>query len=56
MYRILKRGAYRIFVGKPEGRSSGRHRHKWEDNIKIDLQEVAIGGMHWIDLTQDRGN
>ena len=31
-------------------------RHKWEDNIKIDLQEVAIGGMDWIDLTEDRGN
>jgi hypothetical protein len=38
----LKGGAYRIFVGKPEGRRSlGRQRHRWEDNIKIDLQEIA---------------
>jgi hypothetical protein len=37
----LKGDAYRIFVGKCEGRSLGRHRHRWEDNIKIDLQDVA---------------
>jgi hypothetical protein len=36
------RGAYRILVGKPEGRRSvGRPRRKWENNIKTDLQEVA---------------
>jgi len=42
-------------VGKYEGkRPSGRHRHRWEDNIKMDLQEVGCGGMEWIDLAEDR--
>ena len=41
--------------GKPEGkRPLGRPRHRWEDNIKMDLQEVECGGMDWIDLVQDR--
>jgi hypothetical protein len=41
-------------VGKPEGkRPFGRSRHRFEDNIKIDLQEVGCGGMDWIELTQD---
>jgi hypothetical protein len=49
------RGAYRILVGRPEGRRPlGRPRHRWEDNIKIDLQEVGWGGMDWIDMAQDR--
>jgi hypothetical protein len=49
-----KRGAYRILVGRPEGRRSlGRPRRKWEDNIKIDPQEVGWG-MDWMDLAQDR--
>jgi hypothetical protein len=49
------RGVYRVLVGKPEGRRPlGRPRHRWEDNIKIDLQVVGFGGMHWIDLAQDR--
>jgi hypothetical protein len=49
-----KRGAYRILVGTPEGRRPlGRPRHRWEDNIKIDLQEVGWG-MDWIELAQDR--
>jgi hypothetical protein len=40
---------------KPEGkRALGRRRRKWEDNIKMDLQEVECGGMDWIDLAQDR--
>ena len=40
-----KRGAYRVFVGRPEGkRSLGRHRHGWDDNIKVDVQEVGWGG------------
>ena len=48
------RGVYRIFVGKPEGkRPLGRPRRRWEDNIKIDLQEVGCEGMDWIDLAQD---
>ena len=46
---------YRVLVGKPEGkRSLGRPRHRWEDNIKMDLQEVGCGGMDWIELAQDR--
>jgi len=42
-------------VGKPEGRRQlGRPRRRWEDNIKIDLQEVGCGVMDWIELAQDR--
>jgi len=49
------RGVYRILVGKPERkRPLGRPRHRWEDNIKMDLQEVGCGGMDWIELAQDR--
>jgi hypothetical protein len=50
-----KRGAYRILVGRPEGRRPlGRPRCRWEDNIKMDLQEVGWGGMNWIELAQYR--
>jgi hypothetical protein len=50
-----KRNAYRILVGKPEGkRPLGRPRRRWEDNIRIDLREIGWGGMDWIDLAQDR--
>jgi hypothetical protein len=46
---------YRVLVGKPEGkRPMGRPRRRWEDNIKMDLQEVGCGGMDWIELAQDR--
>ena len=39
-------------MGKPEGkRPLGRTRHRWKDNIKLDLQEVGCGGMDWIDLS-----
>jgi len=49
------RGAFRVLVRKPEGkRSLGRPRRKWEDNIKIDLQEVGCGGMDWTKLAQDK--
>jgi hypothetical protein len=48
------RGAYKILVGRPEGRRPlGRPRHRWEDNIEKDLQEVGWG-MDWIELAQDR--
>ena len=44
-----------FLVGKPEGkRSLGRPRRRWEDNIKMDLQEVGWGNMNWIDVAQDR--
>jgi hypothetical protein len=50
-----ERGVYRVLVGKLEGRRLlGRPRCRWEDNIKMDLQEVRRGGMHWIWLVQDR--
>jgi hypothetical protein len=50
-----RRGVYKVSMGEPEGRRPlGRPRHKWEDNIKMDLQEVGCGGMDWIDLAQDR--
>jgi len=50
-----RRGVYRVLVGKPEGkRPLGRPRHRWEDNINMDLQEVGCGGMGWINLAQDR--
>ena len=43
-------------MGKPEGkRLLGRPRRRWEDNIKMDLQEVACRGMGWIELAQDKG-
>jgi hypothetical protein len=46
-----KRSAYRVLVGKPEGkRPLGRPRRRWEDNIRIDFRELGWGGMDWIDL------
>ena len=50
-----KRGVCRVLLGKLEGkRPLGRPRRRWEDNIKMDLQEVGCGGMDWIGLAQDR--
>jgi hypothetical protein len=50
-----KRNAYRILVGKPEGkRPLGRTRRRWEDNIRMDLREIGWGDIDWIDLAQDR--
>ena len=50
-----ERGAYRVLVGKPEGkRLVGRPRHRWVDNIRMDLQEVGFGYVDWIGLVQDR--
>jgi hypothetical protein len=49
-----KRNAYRTLVGKPEGkRPLGRPRHRWVDNIKIDLRETEWDDMDWIDVAQD---
>jgi hypothetical protein len=48
-------GLYGVLVRKPEGKGPfGRPRHRWEDNIKRDLQEEGFGGMDWIELAQDR--
>ena len=50
-----RRSVYRVLVWKPAvKRLLGRPRHRWEDNIKMDLQEVGCGGMDWIELAQDR--
>ena len=50
-----KRGVYRALMGKRDGRRPlGRPRRRWEDKIKVDLQEVGSGGMDWIELSQDR--
>ena len=50
-----REGAYRVLVGELEGkRPLGRPKRRWEDNIKMDLQEVRCGGMDWIELAQDR--
>jgi len=50
-----RRGVYRVLVGEPEGkRPLGRPRHIWEDNTKMDLQEVRCGGIEWIQQAQDR--
>jgi hypothetical protein len=49
------RGVYRVLVAKRKGkRAVGRSRHRWVDNIKMDLQEVGCGGMDWIELAQNR--
>jgi hypothetical protein len=48
-------GVYRVLVGKPEGkRPLGRPRRRWEENIRMDLQEVECGGEDWIGLAQDK--
>jgi len=50
-----RRDAYRVLVGKPEGKKSlGRPMHRWEDNIKMYLQEVWWVGMDWIELAENR--
>jgi hypothetical protein len=51
----VRRSAYRILVGKPEGkRPLGRPGRRWEDNIKMDLRQLGWSGMNWIDLVGDR--
>jgi hypothetical protein len=51
----MKRNAYRILVGNPEGKKPlGRPRRRWVDSIKMDLREIGWDGRDWIDLAQDR--
>jgi len=51
-----KRSVYRVFVGKTEGkRQLGRPKHRWENNIKLNIQEVGCEVMDWIDLDQEMG-
>jgi len=50
-----RRCVYKVLVRKTEGKSQlGRPRRRWDNNIKMDLQEVGCGGMDWIELAQDR--
>jgi hypothetical protein len=52
---VERRRVCRALVGKPEGkRPLGRPCHRWDNNIKLDLQEVGRRGMDWIELAQDR--
>jgi hypothetical protein len=49
-----KMNEYRVLVGKPEGnRQLRRRRHTWEDNSKMDLGDVGLGAVDWIDLAKD---
>jgi hypothetical protein len=50
-----ERKVYKVLVGKPEGkRPLGRPRRRWEDGIRMDLGEIDLGGVDWIQLAQDR--
>ena len=52
---VERRGVYRALVGKHEGNCAlGRHRHRWEYNIKMDLQEVGCEGVNWMDVAENR--
>jgi hypothetical protein len=50
-----ERKVYKVLVGKPEGRRPlGRPRRRWEDDVRMDLREIGLGGVDWIRLTQER--
>ena len=49
------RSAFKVLTGKPtEKRPLGRPRRRWEDNIRMDLEEIGINAGDWVDLAQDR--
>ena len=49
------RSAFKLLTGKPTGkRPLGRPRHRWEDNIRMDLEEIGINAGNWVDSAQDR--
>ena len=49
------RGVYRVLVGKPEGRRPlGRPRHRWENNIRMDLRNVGCGCVNWMEVAQNK--
>ena len=55
VYKGSRRGAYRVLTGSPKGRRPlGRLRQRWEDNIKLELQEAGRGDTDWNALAQDR--
>jgi hypothetical protein len=55
MWHAWAKGVYGVLVGRPEGkRPLRRPRHRWEDNIKMDLREIGIEEANWIRLVQDR--
>jgi hypothetical protein len=50
-----ERKVYKVLVGKPEGKTPlGRPRRSWEDGIRMDLREIGLGDVDWIQLAQDR--
>jgi hypothetical protein len=49
-----RRDAYRVLVGRPEGKKPFGRSRRWEDNIKMNIQELGCRGMDWIALAQDR--
>ena len=54
-HMVERKGVYRVLVGKLERKKPlGRPRHRWEDNIKMDPQEVGCGVVDWIELAQNR--
>jgi hypothetical protein len=48
------KSAYRVYIVKSEGKSTRRHRHRWEDNIKMELRDIVFGEVDWIHLAQYR--
>jgi hypothetical protein len=54
MWHAWERNVYKVLMGKPEGkRPLGRSRRRWEDGIRMDLREIGLGSVDWIQLAQD---